>query len=559
MNKTVNINLGGLFFHIDEDAYQKLTRYFEAIKRSLSKSGGQDEIMNDIELRISEIFSENKKNDKEVISLKDVDAMIAIMGQPEDYKIEEEETEQAQSNYQATKKTKKLYRDIDKNFLGGVAAGLGHYFKIDAIWIRLLFVLFILAGVGFPIFLYILLWILIPKAITTSEKLEMTGEEVNLSNIEKKARADYENNPEKKNIDKIGDTIAEIFRTIFNFIAKIIGLFVVLFSSITLISLVIGLFAFGSITFSNTPLQGYYDAVIISEFPIWTISILTFLAIGIPAFFLLILGLKILIPTMRSIGSIAKYVLLSLWIIAIAILVFFGVKQATEEARDGKIIEKTILSISPTDTLEIAFVSNDFYKSDSFTNNFELTEDESGKEIIYSNNIDFEVLPTTETQPYLTIERKAVGKSISLARKRAENIKYSFKFEGNKLILDDFFITDLKNKYRQQQVDIYLYLPKGIYFKPDASVQDFDESDDDYFNLHFSNDNYIYQTRENKVFCLNCPPEENEFNDVEWNENVEDTLKSISIKINDEEIFKGERKNQKVKLELNENGILTKK
>jgi len=181
MNKTVNINLGGLFFHIDEDAFQKLNRYFDAIKRSLSNSSGQEEIMKDIEMRISEIFSQNKETDKHVINLKDVDSMIAVMGQPEDYRIEEE-GEPAQKNFNNSSKTsKKLYRDIDKNLLGGVSAGLGHYFGIDALWIRLAFVLIVIAGVGFPIFLYILLWVLIPKAQTTTEKLEMTGEPVNLS------------------------------------------------------------------------------------------------------------------------------------------------------------------------------------------------------------------------------------------------------------------------------------------------------------------------------------------------------------------------------------------
>jgi hypothetical protein len=81
MNKTVNINLGGMFFHI-EDAYLKLTRYFDAIKRSLSKSSGQDEIIKDIEMRVAELLTENQKTDKQVVGLKEVDQVIAVMGQP---------------------------------------------------------------------------------------------------------------------------------------------------------------------------------------------------------------------------------------------------------------------------------------------------------------------------------------------------------------------------------------------------------------------------------------------------------------------------------------------
>ena len=98
MNKTVNINLGGMFFHIDEDAYQKLSRYFDAIKRSLSNSSGQDEIIKDIEMRVSELLNEKQKSEKHVVSVKDVDEVIAVMGQPEDYRIDDEATENKSRN-----------------------------------------------------------------------------------------------------------------------------------------------------------------------------------------------------------------------------------------------------------------------------------------------------------------------------------------------------------------------------------------------------------------------------------------------------------------------------
>ena len=76
MNKTISINLGGFFFHIDEDAYQKLSRYFDAVKRSLS-ADGRDEIMKDIESRIAELFQERIQNEKQVIGLVEIDTVIA--------------------------------------------------------------------------------------------------------------------------------------------------------------------------------------------------------------------------------------------------------------------------------------------------------------------------------------------------------------------------------------------------------------------------------------------------------------------------------------------------
>jgi phage shock protein PspC (stress-responsive transcriptional regulator) len=193
MNKTVNINLGGILFHIDEDAYQKLNRYFEAIKRSLSNSSGQDEIIKDIEIRVSELLTEKQKTEKHVVGMKDVDEVIVVMGQPEDYRIDDEGTSSTTSTSFASTsgKSKKLYRDRDGAIVGGVLSGLGYYFGIDKTWLRILLIALVwLAGTG--ILLYIILWIAMPEAITTSEKLEMKGEPVNLENIEKKVREEID-------------------------------------------------------------------------------------------------------------------------------------------------------------------------------------------------------------------------------------------------------------------------------------------------------------------------------------------------------------------------------
>ena len=195
MNKTVSINLGGFFFHIDEDAYQKLNRYFDAIRRSLSPDG-KDEIMSDIEGRIAELLAEKLKNDKQVAGIREIDEVIAVMGQPEDYRIDEDTTAGPKSTYSSADysytRTRKFYRDGEKAIISGVCAGLAHYFRIDPLWLRIIFVISLFISFGTSIFIYILLWILIPKAITTTEKLEMTGEPINISNIERKVREEID-------------------------------------------------------------------------------------------------------------------------------------------------------------------------------------------------------------------------------------------------------------------------------------------------------------------------------------------------------------------------------
>jgi hypothetical protein len=263
---------------------------------------------------------------------------------------------------------------------------------------------------------------------------------------------------------------------------------------------------------------------------------------------------------MKSIGNIANYTLLALWLISVGILITFGIKQATEVAYSGKEVQKEILAFNSIDTLQIQFKFNNYYDKEFRYNNFEVTQDENGKEILYSNDVSIELMYTDEASPYLQIERKAEGNSMLDAKKRASKINYNFKFEGNKLILDNYLITDLKSKYRSQEVELYLYLPKGTLFKVDSNVQEYDESNNGFFNLHFSSDAFIYKVEPQKVYCLNCPTDENEYNDIA-NDTILNSSTSITIDQNGIQI-KEENKpveNKEFKgLKIDKNGIIIK-
>ena len=519
MNKTVNINLGGMFFHIDEDAFQKLNRYFEAVKRSLSNSTGKDEIMKDIEMRIAELLTEKNKGEKQVVNIKDVEEIITVMGQPEDYRIDDE----ADGNYTAssTKKIKKkLYRDKDKGMLGGVAAGFAHYFGINPLWIRILFIISPFMTFGTSVLIYILLWILMQPAETTTEKLEMTGEPVNISNIERKVREEFENisgkfknvdydkfgNQAKTGAEKFGNNLSEIILRIFSIFGKVIGAFLVVTAASTLVSLVLFVITTGSISFTDFPWQNYVENYV--EYPIWGIGLLTLGAIGIPFFFLLILGLKLLINNMKSIGNAAKYTLLALWVISVGAMIALGLKQATQIAFDAKTVQKQKFELNPKDTLFIKFAHNDYYAKDVNDNHeFLIAQDSAGNQVIYSNEIRFHVVKTDDKTAYIQIEKQAQGKSFQEAKSRAEKINYGFKVDGKRLIFDNYLLTDMKNKYREQRVDIFLYLPEGIIFKADASVRNYDHTDNSFFDLWYDSDNHIYKMEKSKVNCLTCPNE----------------------------------------------------
>jgi len=573
MNKTVNINLGGMVFHIDEDAYLKLTRYFDAIKRSLNNSSGQDEIIKDIEMRVSELLLEKQKSDKHVVGLKDVDEVIVVMGQPEDYILEDEEkTNQSFNDYNTTRKHKKLYRDKEKGMIGGVATGLGHYFGIDAVWIKIIFLIFVFAGFGTGILAYFVLWIVTPEAVTTSEKLEMTGEPVTISNIEKKVREEIDNlsykfknadydamgNQVKSGAERIGSSFGDFVMTVFKIFAKFLGVILILSGISVLIMLLIGVFTLGTNIFIDFPWQNFVEAGNFTDYPIWSFGLLMFFAVGIPFFFLTLLGFKLLSPNLKSIGNIVKYTLLAIWIIAVAIVISIGIKQATEISYDNKTVEKKALNITPKDTLFVKFRYNDYYAKDlNHHREFEFVQDSANNQLLYSNDVRLHVLRTDEAAPYIQIEKSARGNSFISAKQRAEKINYKFQINGNHLVLDNYFLTDVKNKFRGQEVDVYLYLPEGQLFKPDASVQDYDDSEDSFFNLHFSG-NYDYKVEGSKIKCLNCPAEENDHNDIDEEETQtdNDTVNEVSVKINGKEILNGKKTNGR--LTTDKNGVIIK-
>ena len=583
MNKTVNINIGGLVFHIDEDAYQKLTRYFESIKRSLSNSSGQDEIMKDIEMRVAELLTEKQKSDKHVINNKDVDEVIGVMGQPEDYRLDDDADDKAPAEpFYPYTRSKKLYRDKDRGTIAGVCTGLGHYFGIDAVWVKIIFLL--LAFTSFGIIAYFVLWIAMPKAVTTSEKLEMTGEPVTISNIERKVREEFDSVANKfKNADydkmgnevrtgatRVGNGIGEVLVSIFKVFAKVLGAIIVVFSSLALIGICFcSIFMIFSSSMPENYILNHISTPIGLETPIWVQGLLFLLAAGIPAFFFLILGLKLLVTNLKSLGNIIKFSLLGIWIIAVGVLISLGIKEATQIAYDGKDVKKEIITIAATDTLLIKFKNNEFYSKDRYHNtDFKLTQDENNKEVIYSNNISFEVRPTEEALPFIQVERLAVGKSAVEAKGRAEKIRYGYKIEGNQLILDNYLLTDITNKFRGQKVELYLYLPKGTLFKADESVQNFDNGYNDFFDLQYNSDDYIYKVEETEVKCLNCPENDHDDSDVQSEEvNVtgeNDSTTTVTVKVNGKVVTETKSaktetgKNKKGSLKIDENGIIIK-
>ncbi len=537
MNKTININLGGVFFHIDEIAYQKLKLYLDAIRRSLSDDPqGRDEILNDIEHRIGELLSERIKDARQVVNENDIDEITKIMGKPEDYLVDEEIFED-EPKYKSRVSSKKLFRDAEDKFLGGVSSGLGHYFGIDALWIRIIWIVLVVAGFGTGIPIYILLWILIPQAETTAEKLQMKGEPVNISNIEKKIREEFQDvssrvkdgvndvtskvknsefkkkasNKAKSGVQEILDTLGSILITLFKVFGKLIGALLIFIAAATLIGLIIGAFSLGSfeiLGFSNDFIHHppfFYDSVL----PTWLLVVFTFIAVGIPFVVLFMLGLKILSNNVKSFSTTTKLSLLGIWIISLLGLGFAGINFAAQTAYDGVFNQTEELPVVATDTLKVKMIGDENLSNRSELRrrySYETVYDNDVRKL-YSNRINVDVKSTDKSNAFVKIRKESSGKSRQNANSNAETIEYQFNLTNQDLLLNGYFLTDFKNMIKEQQIDITVYIPLNTIIYLDGSTRTFLDDVDNVQNVHDRDmPKHYYKMTENGLECLDCDP-----------------------------------------------------
>jgi phage shock protein PspC (stress-responsive transcriptional regulator) len=173
MKKIININLSGRVIPIEDSAYESLQRYVESLRRYFAAEEGRDEIINDIESRIAELMNDKIRKGSAAVTDADIEEIINSMGRVEDFEeAEAADTtaagEQASGSYAYTQTAKqrfkgRLYRDASDKMIGGVCAGLANYMNIDPAIVRLLFAIVTFGGFGMGIFIYILLWIILPS------------------------------------------------------------------------------------------------------------------------------------------------------------------------------------------------------------------------------------------------------------------------------------------------------------------------------------------------------------------------------------------------------------
>ncbi|TXK70250.1 PspC domain-containing protein [Mesonia sp. HuA40] len=537
MNKTININLGGILFHIDEPAYLILKNYLDNIRSSFKNTPGCEEIMSDIENRIAELLIENQKSNGQIISVDDIEKIIKIMGQPEDYKIESEEHQQPT---QSTKKPiKKLFRDTINGYVGGICSGLEHYFKIDAIWFRLLFIALAIASFGTVVLVYIALWIFIPEAKSATQRLHMIGEQVNISNIEKQVKEKFHQVSDKlkdvdyKNLSTKARRKSSLFfeklslgiKNTFRILVQILGYILITLTSLGLIALTFTLISFLAFGFQDAQWFSYIEMVDIG-LPFWIAGLTLYIIIAIPLIVLLLLGIKICRKQDTNVSKTTKYGLLLLWVIAIFTAVFLGLRQISKQVISQEYITTKNLNLKPSDTLYLTMKGHPFLtESIQRKRGLEIKTNNEGDRFIFSKDINLIVKKSHDSLPKVKILKKANATNHLKAIEKAKAIHYNLSLSEKQLYLDSFFTTELAEKHAQQKIEVHLLIPENMVLFADKSTKSF------HLNPTWKND--LLQSGEeekflrlidNQLICLNCDK-----NIKNLNNNLKDSITNPNL------------------------------
>lgn len=628
MKKVININFQGRVVPIEESAYDILKQYVESLRRFFANEEGKDEIINDIEGRIAELFAETLKKGGTCITDDDVNAIINSMGRPEEFETEEasvreqlggEQKQQynagnASSSQTYTENTgsvrpERLYRDENHKLLGGVCAGLANYFGIDKIIVRILFVLgfgiaFIpylilwvaipssastmigsmrkrlfrdpdnklIAGVcgglssyfgvnvwiprvlflipflsfvtswnhwgmfDFPNFInlsfspgtilvYVILWLILPEASTTSDKLEMKGEKVDLNSIKNTIQKDMEGFGERAKAfgAEVGEKAAEIgtnigtrgkqfgteaggvakraSTTLGDIIALIFKIFAYFILAVVLIAIVGSLFGVGIMFTGLLPLKSYFITDGWQNLLVWGMYIFF---IWVPVIGIITWIIRRL-AKIKSNSSAMRFSFAAMWIVGLFCVIGLIASLRNDLSYHNAPVENTVALNNPgVDKLELKLKKDSrYYFSNSFLH-FEpfasIDEDTA-----FVQNVHVRILKADNDSFHVTMLKMVNGASKSEAESRAERMEFNITQKDSALLLDRGIPVSKEEKFRNQTVYVTVYVPVGkrilvrdnigwgndVHIELGGDINDWRwRYDDDGYNWH-SNEEYI--------------------------------------------------------------------
>lgn len=478
MNRTVTSNIGGLIFNMEEEAFQKLKEYIDQIKEVLRNEKGFEEILQDIEARIAEILSERTQKRSLPVVVADVLHVIESMGTPHEFANGEAEGETLVNDVPRSK-NRRLFRDPDGRILGGVCAGLGHYFGIDPVIMRLLFVAIVIFG-GSGILLYLILWLVMPKATSAADRLSMKGEPINLESIKNMFRGEGTEDAQEAGrslkffLQKAGEFVVNILRMIVKALGRVFGVFLIIVAvtgfivlSITYLGSTSGDLTLNmnqqtltNLTFTDLSLWIFGSETALS----WAMGFGLVLA-GLPLLILLLSGLKLMFQS-HGITAALLGLLTGLWLLTLLIFTALAFYKSEEVNTTAQISQPmSVLKLSDTlvvrtDNSELAEMSPYSDYRDRFL------QADSIQSVINDVQLFMGVSPNDSIRVF--IKKSAKGKDIETATARASNIDYAYRIEDGELIINPTFRIYKEDMYRFQSVIIEVQLPENttLYLHP---------------------------------------------------------------------------------------------
>lgn len=475
MKKTVSVNIKGTNFLIEEDAYELLQDYLDRLSIALQNDEGSKEIIEDVELRIAEICSTKLSDVKTVIELKDIEDILVALGDPVEFISEDDEpvSNAAPNNDDSGRSERnndrRLFRDADSATIGGVCAGIANYFGIDVVIIRAVFVvLFLFAGFGFP--LYIILWIIIPKAESTIDKLRMKGRPITVEAVKKEVedaaeRIKSESQSFSSKLRNDGSYKKRVSRGK-RIITSILGFGFIGFGIINLIGFLIFIIA----GFEFLPISGENGFMSITELgelvlsnpgdvqQAWIGGMMAWIS---SILFWFLLGSILLFRIRNKWSKISLGGLFLTGIIGVFMCATVAVKTSRDFARGGD-IEMKIGSTAKKELVIIPRLAN--YKTkDGFqvSHKDHFLDIEITKDLIKQYGIEVQYIPSNDSTFTVRQSLKARASSQNTAREKSGHINHFMEMRNDTLYVDVEYSYPRKDKIRDQEVTLIIEIPEG--------------------------------------------------------------------------------------------------
>lgn len=542
MKRTFTVNINNIIFNIDEDAYEHLQKYLHSIRDQFADNEGLEEIMINVKTRLSQLFQPLISSTKQVINLEDVMQAIEQLGQLKDFDSEGEEEEKEEKKKYKSDSDKRLFRDGDNKIIGGVCSGISAYFNINPLITRILFVILALLA-GSSIIIYLILWIAIPEAKTSIEKLQMKGDKIDIESITEKIKQEFEGiesrinkikddtvnaantygtNKETKtlsekilhNVFKIGELVFRFIVSVFGFILIFVGLFALVGFIFSLVSIDSSFFI-SDVGFNSFSIQSLVDVFADSSADKTLLIIGIIISIGIPLIMLVYNGMKLVFKWKYEVRFIGISVF-TLWLMGAILSGLIIFRIFSDFSQSGSYIEEQNMERTKSGNLYIKPLENETIRAISLSTNRYQTGRwnmyQTADEDIIFGSPEIHVFESKSNSFELKISKYHRSKKRETANLKAQNIKYEFVQENDTLFLSPYYFVTENHSWRGQKVVIEIYVPKYRKINLDNAISHLMRSD---YNT------YIWEENKNEETTTDINIEED--SNAEFSDSI-DTL-----------------------------------